>query len=336
MHFSIGSAFINLSDLWPNVRDICISKSLSMQYADDDMEVSGGAYTIFAVDPPIVYYTTIFRGTVPVVSDMSQSQNDTYKSDFETNYRARCNMPIEQQGTFNDPRMIRVLGNLTTGSTAEVLVTPRRYTEPGSEAQRSVVSTNTNDSNPSGTGAKQVRIVFLNSSYIEKTEDIFLNGTTPVNTVAADIRFIQDFKVIKGANPVGAIRLMSSTGGGGTEICGIPAASNEAFLSHYYVPSGSYAFVRSWGATVDDDASVKLTGQQWVSGNLTDQIIDLQKIAGPNGAITVPGMAEFSREVRGVRLDPKTYLRITCVPSQSTNTTVRAFMEIWTTIGPAT
>jgi len=331
MSINFGTALIQIDNRWTSFLPTVISKSLAMQYYDD-----GSTYTIFAVDGVIAYNTSISKGTTPSPADYSQAQNDADKADFEANYKSRSNLPHDPENfaSFQDPRIIRVFGNLTTGSTSEVLVSIRPYTEPGSQAQRSVVSTNVNDINPSGTGAKQVRITYLNSNYVQNIEDVLMSGTTAVNTVNTDIRFIQKFEVIKGSAAVGAIKLMSAITGSGTEVCGIGAAGLSAFLCHYYVPSGSYVYPIRWGATVDDDVSLKFTGQQWNSGNLIDTNIDIQKMASNSGPITSPGEADFVRTINGVRLDPKTYLRITCVPSQSTNTTIRSFIEIWQTIGP--
>lgn len=215
-------------------------------------------------------------------------------------------------------------GNLTATSVSEVLVATRAYAEPGSQAQRSVVSTSATDSDILGTGARQVRIVYLDSNYVRYTEDVNLTGNVAVNTVGTNIRFIESMTVIKGTDAVGAIRLMSSTGGGGTEVCGIGAFSSDTFLCHHYVPAGRTATVFGWGAVISDDCNLKLRGQKIINGNRTDMILDLDNSA----AITSPGRSEFRRNLYGVKLSPKTYVRVTVVPGQATSTVIRSYLDL--------
>lgn len=61
--------------------------------------------------------------------------------------------------------------------------------------QMSIVSTSAQDkgTTPVGTGIQSVEIHYLNASGIEASEIIILNGTTPVNTTATNIRFVNDF-----------------------------------------------------------------------------------------------------------------------------------------------
>ena len=223
-------------------------------------------------------------------------------------------------------QIIRRLGNLTASSVSEVLLCARGYSEQSSQAQRSIVSTSNNDSNPSGSGAKIVRIDYLNSDYDSKYEDIALNGTSAVNTVATDIRFIENFRVISGAAADGAIKLMTNTGGGGSEFCGIGVGTQEAFLCHHYVPQGKRAFLYWWGVTGSDEVRCKLRGQERVNGvNLVDTIIDLEDMLG----IAANTRISFDREIHGIILDEKTYIRITVVPNQATSTTIRGWINLW-------
>jgi len=82
------------------------NKSLPVQYDDD-----GTVYTIFAFDDNICYSCTIWEGTVPasvVDGGYSQSQNNSDKSDFETNYKSTSNGRLS-----NSVNQLSVLGNAT-------------------------------------------------------------------------------------------------------------------------------------------------------------------------------------------------------------------------------
>lgn len=228
---------------------------------------------------------------------------------------------------FQDPRVLRRFGNLTAASVSEVLVSARAYSEQGAQAQRSVKSTSANDANPSGTSAKEVRITYLDSNYVVKTEDVLLNGTTAVPTVATDIRFVESFEVIKGAAAAGAVELWSNTNGTGTAICGIAAATLQAFLCHHYVPAGKNVWVLGWSGVVDDEVSLKLLGQDRFGVNLVDRALDLEKLFAGNPA--PPTNISFSRDLLAMKVPEKTYVRITVVPNQATSTVIRTALYLW-------
>lgn len=225
-----------------------------------------------------------------------------------------------------DSQFTHKFGNLTASATAEVLVCARGYVEPASQAQRSVVSTSAQDSS-GGSGAKKVRIEFLDSDYNFYTEDVVLNGTTPVDMVAENLRFVEAMYVIQGAYAAGAIKLMTATGGGGTEITGIGTSTGTAFLCHHYVPAGKRAWVLGWGAVIDDECSFKLNGQARYNGNLVNEVRDLYKMFMSNP--TPPRTMEFDRATPNLAMPEKTYVRVTVVPNQNTSTVIRAYIDLW-------
>ncbi len=305
-------------------------KVLSNQYVDDIAYGVGDPtlYTIFAFDGPAVYVARIWKGTVPaeiVAAGYSQATNDADETDWETNYKPYANQALSV--TDFDPRILKRFGNLTAASVSDVLVSARAYNEQASEAQRSVKSSSANDANPSGSGAKEVRLTYLNSNYVLKTEDILLNGTTAVATVATDIRFVESFKVIKGAAAAGAIELWTANNGTGTAICGIGTATEDAFMCHHYVPAGMRAWIRSWEVTADDEVSLKLQGQTRYGANLVDENWDLEKLF--NGNLTPPQRLNFPGRTLLRCAGEKTYIRIKVVPNQVTSTVIRARLAIF-------
>lgn len=224
---------------------------------------------------------------------------------------------------FSVSALFRRFGNLTAASTSEVLVSSRAYAEQGAEGQRSVKSTSAVDSNTLGTGARVVRITYLNSAYVLKTEDVALNGTLGVNTVATDIRFIECFEVIAGTEAVGAIQLMTLIAGGGTEFCGIASGTTQSFMCHHYVPAGKTAHIVGWGTVVSDEAKLKLIGQDRIGGNLVNRVFDLDDLTFGNP--TPPTRIEFARSLRAIRAPEQTRVRATVVPNQSTSTIIRSY-----------
>jgi hypothetical protein len=232
----------------------------------------------------------------------------------------------------NALHQVHRFGNLSATSTTEVLISARAYVEQASQAQRSVKSTSAQD-NPAGTGSAKVRISYLDSNYVLKSEDITLNGTTAVNTVATDIRFIESFFVIQGAAAVGAIEIWTAINGGGSAFCGIGTATTDAFLCHHYVPAGKTDYITGWGTTVDDESSMKLNATAIYDGtNRVPVILDLYKLFASNP--TPPTRIEFYNAFDEDRDAPlvvteKNRIWVTVVPNQATSTVIRGYLDVW-------
>jgi len=146
---------------------------------------------------------------------------------------------------------------VTTGT----LVYKTDYVEPTSAAQRSIRSDNAADTS-AGTGARTVRVTYYdNTTAGPFTETVTLAGTTWVNTVATNIRYVEKIEVLTTGTDgwnVGIITLRTGTGGGGTDIGTIAANDNQTFWCHHYVPTGMTCFVTS--ATVGNNATSATNG----------------------------------------------------------------------------
>jgi len=122
------------------------------------------------------------------------------------------------------------------------------YNEQTTNAQRSISSSNANDTS-AGTGARTVKITYLDATGAGPfTETVTLNGTTPVNTVATDICYIESIEVLtvgSGNSNAGTITLWTATAGGGTAIGTIGVGTvfggvgdNRTLWAHHYVATG--------------------------------------------------------------------------------------------------
>lgn len=132
-------------------------------------------------------------------------------------------------------------GDVVSAAISQLAVRRTTYTEQTSDAQRSIASSSANDT-AAGTGARTVRIIYLNSTGAGPfTETVTLNGTTYVNTVATNICFIESIEVLTvgstGSN-VGILTLKAATAGGGATIGTIRATDIRTFWCHHYVPIG--------------------------------------------------------------------------------------------------
>lgn len=148
----------------------------------------------------------------------------------------------------------RAQGYVATSATSGKAVYATTYTPQGADAQRSVKSTSASDT-AAGTGARTVRLTYLTSAFVLKTEDITLNGTTAVATVGTDIAYVESMVVLtagSGGGNAGTIQLWTSSTGTGTAWATIAASDNQTFFAHHYVPAGVTCYVLSitCGATV--------------------------------------------------------------------------------------
>jgi hypothetical protein len=140
--------------------------------------------------------------------------------------------------------MTVVDGYTSTASTAFVAVMATTYTQQTSNAQRSLVSSSTNDAS-AGTGARKVRVTYFDEDLAGPfVETVTMNGTTPVNTVATNICFIERMDVVEvgsQASNIGTISLKATTAGGGATVGSIAAGDGETNWCHHYVGVGQVA-----------------------------------------------------------------------------------------------
>lgn len=116
--------------------------------------------------------------------------------------------------------------------------------------QMELVSSDANDDGaPVGTGARTVKIHYLDANFVEQTETIILNGTTPVNTVATDIRRVQSMQVITvGSLGKSAGIITLETTDSATEYCRIRLGFGISLKGEWTVPLGKTAYITQWSA----------------------------------------------------------------------------------------
>lgn len=210
-------------------------KPLKMSYTQND-----ASYQVYAVSPSYGLWTILVESAEV--------------ADFEANYKAAAAavgsaneavaiamLPQFSSSILNSRDSGRSFGYLGTSSVATVTVRASAYTPPGNNAQRSVKSTNANDSS-AGTGARKVKITYLDADCNGPfTETVTLNGVNGVNTVATNIALIEKLEVVEvgsGGGNVGAIQLMTGLAGAGSVVGQIQVGDNQTYWAHHYVPAG--------------------------------------------------------------------------------------------------
>lgn len=105
------------------------------------------------------------------------------------------------------------------------------------------------DGAPAGDGARTVKIHYLDANFAEKTETIVLNGTTPVDTVATNIRRVQSMQVMTvgvDGKSAGLITLESTDSA--IEYCRIRLGFGISLKGEWTVPLGKKLFISQWSA----------------------------------------------------------------------------------------
>lgn len=156
-------------------------------------------------------------------------------------------------------------GHTTNGNTSETDIWEggTTYIFPTSAMQMEVVSSSTNDT-PTGTGAKTVRIFYLDNNYIERTEDVVLNGVTAVSTVATNILRVNTLKIVDFGSAsttykaIGNIdiRHISDTPIYSRIATGYTRSRNSIFT----VPVGKTLYVTSMGIGISKGGSTGIAG----------------------------------------------------------------------------
>lgn len=139
----------------------------------------------------------------------------------------------------------RAQGYVSTSLTNNIAVRATTYTPQGTNAQRSISSSSANDTG-AGTGAREVLITYLDTSFVLHTETITLNGVTAVNTVGTNIAYIESIQVTKvgsGQINAGTISLFTAINGGGSVWASCNIGDQGTAWAHHYVPAGVTCYI---------------------------------------------------------------------------------------------
>ena len=139
--------------------------------------------------------------------------------------------------------------NATVSNTEETIwAEGGLYVYPTSATQMTVSSSSANDT-AAGTGARTINIEGLDADYNEVSEDIILNGQTPVTTVNSYLRINRGAVLTAGSGGKNAGIIRAGTG---TVTSGVPAnvffsidgeGDNQTLMCLWTVPAGYTAFL---------------------------------------------------------------------------------------------
>ena len=156
--------------------------------------------------------------------------------------------------------------------------------------QMSVQSTSSNDT-AGGTGARAMRIHYLDTAGVQQSEDVPLNGTTAVLTTATDMMFVECQHLTDVGSAGAAVGDISTTNDG-TEYSRIKAGDTRCTSSWRMVPAGKRLVVTDWSkssisSTADTRSVIKLSSN-WILGELFEDpriYFGHQSVGAQNGGI---------------------------------------------------
>lgn len=226
---------------------------------------------------------------------------DQFGNEISTSFPFAASTSIFTQYAYNITAG-RANGYVGTSATSGVVIRATTYAPQGANAQRSINSTSANDTS-AGTGARTVTINYLDASFALHSETVTLNGVTGVNTVGANIAYIESIQVATvgatGGN-AGTIQVWTATGATGSVWGSIAVSDNQTFWAHHYVPSGMSCYIinLTGGSTVvAGQTNINHSGNPSVATNPQLQI-------GATIVHTGPGTWDHNYEVPLVVVGP--------------------------------
>jgi len=226
-------------------------------------------------------------------------------NDIQSHHNFLINVPyqvgiglgvVAGHSTFRGFGRREALSTATNGDDLwEGTATTLDYPDQSVGEQCTVVSTSVNDT-LAGTGVQKVDIHYLDASGNPQHETISMNGTTPVNTVATNIRFIQYMHTSQGAFGVlaaGDIRLYRT--GDATRVYQIiKQGGNMTLNTARMVPLGKNFYLQNIQASAASNKPINIRFRATCDqdGTLTpgififNQIYELQDSAIPENIVT--------------------------------------------------
>lgn len=133
------------------------------------------------------------------------------------------------------------------------------YVFPASAIQMAVVSSSANDA-AAGTGIRTIRIHYLDTNYAVQYEDVTLNGTTPVNTVATNILRVNGIHALTVGSTGLAVGNVSLTSvGGATTYALIYASATTSRNCVFTIPANKTGYLTHFNVTEGTAAGTHYT-----------------------------------------------------------------------------
>jgi hypothetical protein len=153
------------------------------------------------------------------------------------------------RGRMEGAQPVAVTGTITTsGAVTDIMVWPGSTVKDPSVApvegvQMTLVSTSAQDG-PAGTGIRTLRFNYLDADLNPQSEIVALNGTTPVVTVATNVRWVGDLTGLTFGSEKHAVGNITVTNGG-TRYKLLDLEARATRSTAFRVPAGKRLIVHS-------------------------------------------------------------------------------------------
>lgn len=137
------------------------------------------------------------------------------------------------------------------------------WVAPTAARVHSIVSTSVNDT-AAGTGARTVTMYGLNASYVEQSETVTLNGTTPVNTVNSYVMIDRAIVATAGSGGTNAGVITATAAVDGTVTLYMTAGKAGTQLCVYIVPAGYTAYLMGYSFSANLSANALMQCELFV------------------------------------------------------------------------
>jgi hypothetical protein len=126
MSVRFPASLIVIDGLWTAFKVQVAARGLNsvVQY-DDDEDI----YTIWAIEGDLCFNCQIYKGTVPT-GNYTQGQNDSDKTDFETNFKPYANRSVDDTPSFIIANSIKSGGSANLGVNGAVTPVVFEYNPP--------------------------------------------------------------------------------------------------------------------------------------------------------------------------------------------------------------
>ena len=170
-----------------------------------------------------------------------------------------------QKGDVPGHSIVHKFGESTVGTTLQPVTESGFYRTPTVATALEFVSDDVNDT-AAGSGAREITVIGLNSSWVEVTQTFATNGTTPVALVTDLIRLYRWYVSSSGtyadqSNGSHAGTLTIREAGAGqvwTTIDTTPLAKGQSQIGVYTIPVGKTGYIVSEHAVVDSNKDIDI------------------------------------------------------------------------------
>lgn len=153
--------------------------------------------------------------------------------------------------------------DIDAGTSEDIWAAGGTWVPPTAARVHAIVSDSTDDA-AAGLGCQTLRVIGLNASYVLTTEDITMDGTTPVNTVNSYI-FVDILRALTaGASGPNVGTITATAAVDGTVTVSMLPLKGESQTCIYQVPAGYTAYISGYQAYVDGGANASVDVELYV------------------------------------------------------------------------